>query len=300
MGAIHIGVVLNPRKENVNSPLKQLNNWVANRDGVSLWVCDYGSTFVKGDYPHLNFVKDSVVFSKVTLLITLGGDGTILRTISNLPNYDFQILGVNLGGLGFLAATAPNQLIQHLEKYLKGQYRIDRRILLECHVNGTKDKIKALNDVVIDKAGFSRVIQIDTQIDKHALNSYIADGMIISSPTGSTGHSLSAGGPIVVPNSAVFTINPICPHSLTNRPVIVSDTCVIDMRVFTEAESFNLFRDGQMVGSYPSGTHLAIKRFKHSIQFVEVISQNFFRTLSGKLNWGEDFRNKKRWTYEKK
>ncbi len=299
MRKIHVGVVLNPRKENINPPLQQLNDWAEKRNDIQFLVCSYDSKFVQGPFPALKFVDEKTVFSKTNLLITLGGDGTILRTIANLPHYDFQIFGVNLGGLGFLAATAPNQLIQHLEKYLSGHFRIDKRAVLECRINGTGEKFKALNDIVIDKAGFSRVIQIDTKIDKHALNSYIADGMIISSPTGSTGHSLSAGGPIVVPNSAVFTINPICPHSLTNRPVIVSDTGVIDMQVYTEAESFNIFKDGQRAGSYPSGTHLSIRKFKHPVQFVEVTTQNFLRTLSNKLNWGEDFRNKKRWTYTK-
>jgi len=299
MGIIHVGVILNPRKENINPPLKQLNDWAAGKDDISFWVCTYGSKFVVGDYANLNFVDEDVIFAKATLLITLGGDGTILRTIANMPNYDFEILGVNLGGLGFLAATAPNHLVQHLEKYLSGHYRIDKRVLLECRINGRGKKFNALNDIVIDKAGFSRVIQIDTKIDKHALNSYIADGMIISSPTGSTGHSLSAGGPIVVPNSAVFTINPICPHSLSNRPVIISDSAVIDMQVFTEADSFNIIKDGQRAGSFPTATQLSVRKFKRPIKFVEVSTQNFLRTLSSKLNWGEDFRNKKRWTYEK-
>ncbi len=187
----------------------------------------------------------------------------------------------------------------HLDQVIAGQYYVDERTLLALRQNGSKQTFAALNDIVIDKAGFSRVIQMDVKIDGRALNSYIADGLIISTPTGSTGYSLSAGGPIVAPHSNVISLNPICPHSLTNRPVIIPDDCEITIQVWTEHDSFNIIRDGVQHGSYESGSRFVIKKSKRKVYFIKMKSQNFFKTLSKKLSWGEDFRNKKRWTYQK-
>lgn len=231
-------------------------------------------------------------------MITLGGDGTLLRTARTMKKDSLKILGVNLGGLGFLANTSPENLILQVENYLSGNFLIDQRVMMQCKINGGKS-FTALNDIVVDKAGFSRVIQIDTKINGIRLNSYIADGIIISTPTGSTGHSLSAGGPILTPNSNVFVLNPICPHSLTNRPVVISDESMIFLQVWTESSSFNILRDGQKHGEYPSGTKMQIKKSSLKIEFIQSKSHNFFKTLSKKLSWGGDFRNKKRWTYQK-
>lgn len=210
-----------------------------------------------------------------------------------------NVLGVNLGGLGFLANTPPEKLLHHVENYLSGNYVVDERTMLCCKIAGTSNKFVALNDIVIDKAGFSRVIQIDTKIDGELLNSYIADGLIISTPTGSTGYSLSAGGPIVPPHTNVFVLNPICPHSLTNRPIVIDDNSEITVQVWTESESFNLMRDGEKKGNFPSGEKFLIKKSPTRARFIQTKSQNFFKILSKKLSWGGDFRNKKRWTYQK-
>lgn len=171
--------------------------------------------------------------------------------------------------------------------------------MLQCKINGSKTSFTALNDIVIDKAGFSRVIQIDTKINGKLLNSYIGDGLIVSTPTGSTGHSLSAGGPILTPNTKVFVLNPICPHSLTNRPVVISDNSEIIIQVWTESASFNILRDGENQGEYTSGTKIQIKKSHLTIEFIQSKSHNFLNTLRKKLRWGGDFRNKNRWTYQK-
>ncbi len=295
-----IGIIVNPRKDNVSSILENLDEWVSKfKDQASFWLCTNNSPYVKAEFTQFHISTEKEILSNADIIVTLGGDGTILRTVAKLSENSPQFLGVNLGGLGFLADTTADKLTEHLENVLMGQYYLDERTLIAIRQNGYKKKLIALNDIVIDKAGFARVIQIDVKINGKTLNSYIGDGLIVSTPTGSTGYSLSAGGPIIAPHSKVIVLNPICPHSLTNRPVVVSDDAEISIQVWTEHNSFNIIRDGQSQGSYPSGSRFVIKKSKKNVPFIKMKSQNFFKTLSKKLSWGEDFRNKKRWTYQK-
>jgi NAD+ kinase len=295
-----IGIIVNPRKESIESLLADFDSSITKYSNkISFLLCTFHSPYIKKTFKYLITTNETTLLKKSELIITLGGDGTLLRTVTKLKDDHKKIMGVNLGGLGFLADTPPKELKNHVENYIEGNYILDERMLLTSKINGSKEKFYALNDIVIDKAGFSRVIQIDTRINGTILNSYIADGLIISTPTGSTGYSLSAGGPIVTPHTNVLVLNPICPHSLSNRPVIISDNYEVSLRVWTESDSFNVLKDGQNQGSYPSGTRITIKKSLKNIAFVKMKSQNFFNTLSTKLNWGEDFRNKKRWTYQK-
>jgi NAD+ kinase len=232
--------------------------------------------------------------------LTLGGDGTILRAVQAITDKQIPILGVNLGGLGFLADTSPEKMINNLEAYLSENYFIENRIVLKCKIENDDQTYYALNDFVIDKSGFSRVIEIITHVDENLLNSYVADGLIISTPTGSTGYSLSAGGPILVPKTNVFIINPICPHSLTNRPVVINDNSQITLQVYTEYKEMNIYRDGQFVNNYPSGILINISKASFAIKLIKMKEMSFFETLRNKLHWGEDFRDKKRWSYNDK
>jgi len=294
-----IGIVVNPRKENINPILDSFNKWAGKYKDIRFLLCTYNSKYVKKDFSNLQHTQEKKLLKTSNLIITLGGDGTLLRTTNKLNDSSVNIIGVNLGGLGFLANVPAEKLTDHVENYLKGNYTIDERTMLCCYIQNGKERFIALNDIVIDKAGFSRVIQIDAKIDGKLLNSYIADGLIISTPTGSTGYSLSAGGPIVTPHTNVFVLNPICPHSLTNRPLIVDDNSEISVQVWTESESFNLLRDGENKGSFHSGAEFIIKKSKFKVRFIQTKSQDFFKIISKKLSWGGDFRNKKRWTYQK-
>lgn len=294
-----IGLVVNPRKENISPILESFNTWADKHTDIKFLLCTFNSSYVKKNFSNLKQSTEKNLLKKSELIITLGGDGTLLRTVNKLNDTSVNVLGVNLGGLGFLANTPPDKLINHIENYLRGHYVIDERTMLCCNIKDYNKKFIALNDIVIDKAGFSRVIQIDVKADGSLLNSYIADGLIVSTPTGSTGYSLSAGGPIVSPHTNVFVLNPICPHSLTNRPLIIDDNNEIIVQVWTESGSFNLFRDGENKGSFPSGTSFHIKKSNQKVRFIQNKSQNFFKILSKKLSWGGDFRNKKRWTYQK-
>lgn len=294
-----IGIILNPRKKEVRAPLQALDTWLdSHYPDLEVLLCTFDSPFVRKNYRHFSMTSAEEVIKRAELIITLGGDGTILRTVQLVAGAGTPVLGVNLGGLGFLADTSPENFIEHLQSFLSGQYIIENRVMLKCHVLDSDQTFHAFNDLVIDKAGFSRVIEIVTYVDNRLLNSYIADALILSTPTGSTGYSLSAGGPIVIPETSVFLINPICPHSLTNRPVVVPDSSTIQLDVFTEFKEVNLFRDGQMVQSYPGGTSFQITRSEWQVKLIKMESRGFYETLRSKLHWGEDFRNKDRWSYK--
>lgn len=295
---ITFGIVVNPRKEQVRLPLNQLEQWIDDKKpSASFILCDYDSPYTKSSYKSINPVNEEQIIEQADILLTLGGDGTILRTVQVIGSRSIPILGVNLGGLGFLADTPPDAFIEHIESFIDGHYILEERAMLQCRVNEGAEKYFAFNDMVIDKAGFSRVIEIITRIDGHLLNSYIADALILSTPSGSTGYSLSAGGPIVIPQTEVLIINPICPHSLTNRPVVVPNDSIITLKVSTEHKEVNLFRDGQLVASLPSGTRFEFTKSPYKMKLVKMKEREFFEILRSKLHWGEDFRDKNRWSY---
>ncbi len=297
-----IGILVNPRKEQIVVPLRILDEWQKKnlRNGrfdVEFLLSAVEAKRFEHRFAYLRRADKEEILKRSRIILAFGGDGTILRTVQIVGNREIPIMGVNLGGLGFLAEATPENLIRDLENYLNGHYHIEERSLLKCVIPSTKETLYAFNDLVVDKAGFSRVIEIVTHVDNRLLNSYIADALIISTPTGSTAYSLSAGGPIVVPEANVFIINPICPHSLTNRPVVVPDTSNIRLRVHTEFTEVKLFRDGHEINGYPSGTTFEISRADFSVRLIKMEQHSFYETLRNKLHWGEDFRNKKRWTY---
>jgi NAD+ kinase len=298
-----IGIVVNPRKEQIVVPLEILENWQnenlqSRQFDVEFLLCPSGSKYLNNKFKFLKVVSLDELLNSAQMILALGGDGTMLRTVQLVGQREIPIMGINLGGLGFLAETLPEELCAHLENYLKGNYFIEERSLLQCEIPETGESYFAFNDFVIDKAGFSRVIEIVTRVDGCLLNSYIADALIISSPTGSTAYSLSAGGPIMVPETNAFIINPICPHSLTNRPVVVPDTSKIHLDVYTEFKEVKLFRDGQLIDGYPSGTCFDIFKADFRVKLIKMKERSFYDTLRNKLHWGEDFRDKKRWSYK--
>lgn len=229
------------------------------------------------------------------MIFAFGGDGTILNTAQNVAEKETPILGINLGGLGFLTEVPMPGCDKVFDKILDGDYEIERRSMLRAKIKGDSTPLYALNDIVIDRGKFIRVIEIKIDIDKKYLNSYVADGLLISTPTGSTGYSLSSGGPITVPSSQVLIINPISPHSLTNRPVIIPDTSVVEARVSSEYPEITVAADGMEARYYETGAHLIIEKAPFSAHLVKPTGSDFFVLLRSKLNWGEDFRKKNRW-----
>jgi len=234
---------------------------------------------------------------KCDMILAIGGDGTILRTIQLIGKKETPVLGINAGGLGFLTEIPLEKFAGELREIARGHFRIEKRLMLKCNIAGVDKPMFALNEVVIDKGNSVRVIKIDVTVDGHLLNSFIADGLLISTPTGSTGYSLSAGGPIIVPSTNVLIITPICPHSLTNRPVIVPADAKIQTLTRTEAQHFVAAADGQDMQHLPTRTKIEIEKADFCANLVKPLGSSFFQLLHGKLNWGQDFRDKNRWSH---
>jgi NAD+ kinase len=224
------------------------------------------------------------------LLIVFGGDGTLLAAARSLGGREIPLFPVNLGGLGFLTAIASGEICQELERALHGEHRIGRRRMLHCELmrDGNQTAVyEALNDIVITKASIARMIDLDAFIDRHFVCAYKADGLIICTPTGSTAYSLSAGGPIIFPRVAAVCLTPICPHMLTNRPVIVPDTSRISVVNRAGDADAYLTIDGQTGEPLKSGDTVVCGRSPHVLQLIRPPKSLFFDVLRQKLKWGE-------------
>lgn len=233
--------------------------------------------------------------AEVDYLISIGGDGTLLDTITLIRQYDVPVLGINTGRLGFLANVAQAEVHEALSDLVKGYYTIDKRALL--YLEGTETYFNgfhfALNDFVIHKNDTSSMIVVNTFLNGEFLNAYWADGLIISTPTGSTGYSLSCGGPILFPHSESFVVTPIAPHNLNVRPIVVSDKNIISFEVEGRSSSFLISLDSRSV-SVPYTSQLAIRRSELELSLVQLKGHNYLTTLRRKLMWGLDKRNYKR------
>jgi NAD+ kinase len=225
-------------------------------------------------------------------LFSIGGDGTLLDTVLLVKDSKIPIAGVNAGRLGFLSSIGKENISIAVDALAKGHYSADARTLLKVESNHPvfNGNNIALNDFTIHKMETSAMIKIHTYLNGEYLNSYWADGLIIATPTGSTGYSLSCGGPIVVPQSESFVITPIAPHNLNVRPIIVSDKNVISLEVEGRSQNFMATLDSRSA-PIDSSFQLAVKKEAYSINLVRMSNENFLGTLRSKLNWGLDSRN---------
>lgn len=263
------------------------------------------STYVYGPYleqirPHINFKRDVGVFEshidfsikRFDMLITLGGDGTILKAATLVRDFKIPILGINLGRLGFLARVEKTKLKETLNLLAKGRFETEKRdmLYLESNMPIFGDTPYALNDCTLLKRDTSSMITIHTFINGAYLNSYWADGIIVATPTGSTGYSLSCGGPIVFPGSGNFVVTPVAPHNLNVRPIVISDDAVISFEIEGRAENFLCTLDSRFE-TITSVHSLAVRKNSFGLNLVKLPGVNFMETLRSKLNWGEDRRN---------
>ncbi len=224
------------------------------------------------------------------LIVVLGGDGTLLSAARAVRGREIPLFAVNLGGLGFLTAITIDQIFPELERAIRGEQRIAARRMLSCELvrGGTPvESYEALNDVVITKASIARMIDLEAHVDNHYVCTYKADGLIVSTPTGSTAYSLSAGGPIVFPAVAALCITPICPHMLTNRPVLVPDTSVIQVISLAANGDAYLTIDGQIGIPLQHEDRILCRSSSHSIYLIRPPKMLFFDVLREKLKWGE-------------
>jgi len=241
--------------------------------------------------PHENY-QNPICFPEVDVLLSIGGDGTLLECVTQVGDKQTPILGINTGRLGFLAITSPEDLNEAIQNILRGYYQIDQRTLisLEADKNIFEGLNYALNDFTITKRDTSSMIVVHTYIDGEYLNSYWADGLIVSTPTGSTGYSLSCGGPVVLPETNNFIIAPVSPHNLNVRPMVVSDDSVISFEIEGRSKNFLVSLDSRS-RVIDASVQLAVKKEKFKAHLVRFQEENFLNTLRNKLSWGLDVRN---------
>jgi NAD+ kinase len=279
-----VGLFANPEKVSGRSVVQKAAALVrkSGRDPLST---EETATLCKLDlstYSHL-----AALGREVDLLLVFGGDGTMLRAARELAGTRTPIVGIKVGGLGFLTAASSRELPDALQHIWAGDFTIESRPLIEARCRaGARDLLHlALNDFVISRGAASRLIQLDVLIDNETLTRYRCDGLIVSSPTGSTAYSLAAGGAIVSPSAEVFTLTPICPHTLSNRSVIVRLDSTVKVKVVSEKIETFLTADGQVQTLLNTGDVMTIHRSKETVRLIRLKGSSFFGTLRAKLNW---------------
>ena len=238
------------------------------------------------------FHDHSTLQQQADILFSIGGDGTLLDTLSLIRDSGMPILGVNLGRLGFLSSISRDEILPAIDHLVKGNYRLDKRTLLNLVTNkGIEDELNyALNDMTIIKKDSTSLIVTHVYVDGEYLNSYWADGLIIATPTGSTAYSLSSGGPILTPGSENFVITPIAPHNLTIRPIVISDKSEIRIKVEGRDKKYLVSLDSRAF-DIDSSVELIIKKEDFHVNLIQIAEKNFFSTIRDKLKWGLDVRN---------
>jgi NAD+ kinase len=227
--------------------------------------------------------------ASVDLMLVLGGDGTMLGVARNMARRVVPVLGVNLGSLGFLTETRLEEMESVLDEVLQGRFEVEARMMLHASLVRGRRKIsghRLLNDVVINKSALARILEMNVKIDRQFVATYHSDGLIVSTPTGSTAYSLSAGGPIVLPSLQAFCITPICPHALTNRPLVVPDSVRIEVTLESGAENVYCTMDGQVGFPMKAGDRLSVRRSSASLPLIVSRQRNYFDVLRRKLRWG--------------
>lgn len=250
---------------------------------------------------HSKHIKDFSYFKvfeeldkSFDFLVSVGGDGTILRAITFVKDIDIPIVGINTGRLGFLATIQVDAIEKALQDIIDKKYKISERILLSVETSPENEDISslnfALNEIAVSRKNTTSMITVDTHLDGEFLTSYWSDGLIISTPTGSTGYSLSCGGPVITPGANSFALTPIAPHNLSARPLIIPDSTEIQLRVDGREEQHLLSLDSR-IATLDNGTLITIKKADFKIKMIDLLEESFLRTLRKKLLWGEDKRN---------
>ncbi len=280
-----IGILANPASERVGATLEKFVE-LAQKSGLEVHlenqlrdVCAAGSAL---------FHNPEDLPSHSDIVLALGGDGTILRAAGFVREAHTPILGVNLGRLGFLAGAAPEELETSLDRLKRGDYTVESRMALEAEVNGSS--IFALNEIVIEKGVLARMVQVKTWISDTPISSFFSNGLIVSTPTGSTGYNLSAGGPILHPDLEAFIVTPICPHSLSLRPVVIPGSQSVTVQVIAEHTDIMVTADGKTVSPLPPKERVIIRRAPYPTRLINLQGLSFYQLLRRKLDWSLDRR----------
>ena len=247
---------------------------------------------ISKNYPTFNSHQD--LDASFDMLISVGGDGTFLKAATLVRDSNIPILGINAGRLGFLANVQQENIALFLQMVLDKKYTISKRTLLSLHCTETVESLQdlnfAMNEVTVSRKDTTSMITIETYLNGEYLNSYWADGLIISTPTGSTGYSMSCGGPIVAPDAKCLVITPIAPHNLNARPLVIPDDTEVKLKISGREENYLISLDSRLI-SVKNEAILTIKKTPFKINMVEITEETFLKTLRNKLLWGEDKRN---------
>ena len=285
-----IGIVLKPHQPDALKTICQLVAWLAERDITLVG----GPEIERERIEHqtgcaVNQVESEKLAAEVDLMLVLGGDGTMIATARLIGDQEVPVLGINYGGLGYLAEFRIEELYTALESILSGNYRLDRRVMLAVELRRGNDPPKTsrvLNDVVINKSALARIIEIETYFDRYFVNSFRSDGLIVSTPTGSTAYNLSAGGPVIFPSMNAVVITPICPFTLSNRPIVVPDNAEIELLLKTDNEEVALTLDGQVGFPMEVEDRVVIRKSGTTFNIIQPSNRNYFDVLRNKLRWG--------------
>ncbi len=279
-----VGLIVNYKKEKTRETACRIIDWLNSK---KLKVCIEGNMGKEIGKEELNCPTEKFL-KNVDLIISLGGDGTLLRAARLAATEDIPVFGVNLGGLGFLTQVGIDGLEKSLEKLYQGRYFLDERMMLNCTVKRREEEIKkftALNDVVIGKGAFARIICLATYVNNDYVITYSADGLVVSTSTGSTAYSLSAGGPIVNPNINSIILTPICPHTLSARPLIVGENDQVKVKLESSEEKVMVTIDGQEGFVLKPKDEVIIKKSNHKAQLITFKEKSFYAILREKLGW---------------
>ena len=279
-----VGLIVNYKKEKTRETACNIIDWLNSK---KLRICIEGNMGKKIGKEELNCLTEKFL-KEVDLIISLGGDGTLLRAARLAAAEDIPVFGVNLGGLGFLTQIGIDSLEKSLEKLYQGRYFLDERMMLDCTVKRKEKEIKkftALNDIVIGKGAFARIICLATYVNDDYVITYSADGLVISTSTGSTAYSLSAGGPIVNPNIDSIILTPICPHTLSARPFIIGKNDQVKIKLESSEEKIMVTIDGQEGFVLKPKDEVIIKKSDHKARLVTFKENSFYAILREKLRW---------------
>lgn len=274
-----VGIVVKPDHAEARATAVELSAWLTGRG-----IAEVRDPISAGDVRPVN--RQTL---DVDLVVVLGGDGTMISTARLVGDKDVLVLGINYGSLGYLTDFRIEEMFTAIDAILAGQYEIDRRVMLDAEHWREDQKLavgRVLNDVVINKAALARIIEIDVRLNDLFVNSFRADGLIVSTPTGSTAYNLSAGGPIVYPSMNAVVLTPICPFTLTNRPIVVPDHAAISLTLDNENEGVVLSLDGQTGYPMRAGDRVLIRKSATTFNLVQPANRNYFDVLRDKLKWG--------------